>query len=262
MTQYSNNLTLLDYGLQRVELSYAPYSFSKLDVYSLCPRKFLFKYIRKIKGKQKDMTPLLKGGAVHSILEKHPERSTHKLAPKWQHIADDFIRTHLGLKYLGESSIREFSFGLTADMNPTEYSDKKAIFRGSIDYICIVDGVLHLIDWKTGKIKEQKWQNFDQLMFYAVYFFNRYPDVEEIKISFVYVEHENYENFINLSRDFLGNYTHQLLQQIKDVETDRTMKKKPGPLCPYCDYLELCKPENPDSQESIDTIRRLTSREL
>lgn len=219
---------------------YRPYSFSKLDTYDQCNAMFKFQYIDKAPKSETDLTPLLKGGAVHSILENYPEESTHKLAPKYQHIADAFIESHLGKKYLHRDSTREYSFGLTPELEPCEYKDKTAVFRGFIDYICIIDGVINLIDWKTSKkMKEEKWQNFNQLMFYAIYFFKKYPTVNTIKISYVYVEH-NDENSITLERKYLENYIQQLMNLIESVEQDTEFKKNITKLCEWCQYQEHC----------------------
>jgi CRISPR/Cas system-associated exonuclease Cas4 (RecB family) len=221
-------------------MKYSPYSFSKLATHKHCNRKFKYNYIDKAPKDKMDMTALLKGGAVHSILEHYPNESSHKLAPKYQHIADKFIVTNLGEKYLTQDSIREFDFGLTMDLMPTSYSDKEALFRGSVDFICTIDDVLHLCDWKTGKYKEPKWQEYDQLMFYGIYFFQRYPTINTIKISYVYIEHEDHENTIELQREYLTTYVNQLLELIKNVETDEVFEKSPGRLCEWCDFKTHC----------------------
>ena len=221
-------------------MKYTPYSFSKISTYKTCPRKFKYCYIDKVKKNKIDMTALLKGGAVHSILENYPEKSTHKLAPKYQHIVDEFIQTDLGKKYLNEESIREFGFGLTEDLTPTIYSDKSAIFRGWVDYICTIDDLLYICDWKSGKAKDPKWQEYDQLMFYAIYFFQRYEKIDRIKISYVYVEHKDCENDILLERKYLDNYKKDLLDSISKIEMDEVFDKKPSLLCEYCEFKDHC----------------------
>lgn len=219
---------------------FAPYSFSRLATHKQCARKFKYNYVDKVPVEYTDRTALLKGGAVHSIIEFYPNPSSHKLAGKYKHIVDNFIRTKLGEKYLSKSSIREFDFGLTPDLNICEYSSKDALFRGSVDYVCVVDNVLHLIDWKTGKYKEQNWQSYDQLMFYAIYFFKRYPAINKIKISYVYVEHEDHENSLELTRDNLSNYVSELMGLITNVETDEHYNRNPSKLCGYCDFNKHC----------------------
>jgi|WetSurMetagenome_2_1015567.scaffolds.fasta_scaffold157632_3 CRISPR/Cas system-associated exonuclease Cas4 (RecB family) len=221
-------------------MKYSPYSFSKLSTHKQCNRKFKYNYIDKAPQDKKDMTALLKGGAVHSILEHYPYQSTHKLAPQYQHIADKFIETKLGKLYLTQNSIKEYDFGLTNKLIPTTYSDKEALFRGSIDFICTIDKTLYLCDWKTGKYKEEKWQLYDQLMFYAIYFFQKYENINTINISYVYVEHENMENTMILERQYLDTYIQELVELILNVEHDEDFKKTISPLCNYCEFKTHC----------------------
>lgn len=124
-------------------MKYAPYSFSKLSTHKQCNRKFKYNYLDRAPKGKVDMTALLKGAAVHSILESHPNSSTHKLAEKYKHVVDNFIKTKLGEKYLNLNSTREFDFGLTYNLEPTSYSDKAALFRGSVDFICVITGILY-----------------------------------------------------------------------------------------------------------------------
>lgn len=221
-------------------MRFAPYSFSKMDTYVQCPKKFQFSYIDKLPKKPQDLTPLLKGGAVHNILELHPEPATHKLAPQYQHIVDEFLATELGQKSLKTESVREYKLGIDKELKPCKYSDKKALFRGIVDYIHTDENVLHLKDWKTGKAKELKWQNFSQLIFYAIYFFQKYPTIDKIYISYIYVEH-NTHNSLLLERQYLDNYKVKMLSIIKDIETDQVFEKKPQRLCDWCDYQEHCQ---------------------
>ena len=221
-------------------MKYTPYSFSRLSTHKQCPRKFKYNYVQGIESEKVDRTALLKGGAVHSILEHYPNPSPHKLSEKFQNIVDKFAKTDIGKKYLSTVSIREFDFGLTEELLPCAYSDKKALLRGSVDFICIIDNVLHLCDFKSGAYKEPKFQSYDQLMFYAIYFFQRYPAINKIKISYVYVEHENSENFVILDREFLHNYIHELINSIQTVETDKVFIKNSSRLCSYCQYKEHC----------------------
>jgi len=216
-----------------------PYSYSKLSIYKQCPRKYKYNYVYKLKRKPADRSALLKGGAVHSILESYPIQSTHPLASKIQYITDKFLKTELGFNYMNRSSTREYKFALNDKLEPIPYT-KEALFYGIIDYVCIVDDLLHLIDWKTGKYKDQKWQDYNQLMFYAIYFFKTFKDVNSIKISYVYVEHENLENSIILERKYLDNYIRELNNMINNVETDTTFTKQESPLCDWCDFLDAC----------------------
>jgi len=221
-------------------MEYLPYSFSKLAVYKDCPKRFFYNYIEKAPQDHMDRTALIKGGAIHSIFEKYPEKSTHKHAERYQHIANKFINSELGQHYLFRESTREYDFGLTRDFKPTKYSDKTGLFRGSIDYICIIDGVLHLIDWKSGKYVQLRWQSFDQLSFYAIYFFMVYPNIDKIKLAYVYIEH-GLQNDILLERKYLDNYIDGLMELINNLEKEEDFDKNPSRLCSWCPFQSHCK---------------------
>lgn len=221
-------------------MKYAPYSFSKLSTYKSCSRKFKYVYIDKVPVEKTDITALLKGGAIHSIIEHYPEPSNHKLADKYKDIVDKFISSRLGQKYLSINSTREYDFGLTKSLQPCLYNDKDALFRGSIDYIAIIDNDLFLCDWKSGKQKDEKYQDYNQLMFYAIYFFQKYPSINKINISYVYVEHDEIENSLTLDRQYLNNYISDLINLIKSAEHEVEFKKNVTRLCDWCEYKSHC----------------------
>ncbi len=219
-------------------LKYAPYSYSRISTFG-CPRKSKYKYIQGIKPQPQNLEPLLKGGAVHHILEKFPEKSTHKLSPKYQYIVDEFVQTALGKRVLFRESSREVDIGLNTSLEPCEYSSEDAMFRGSVDYLYIEDGIIHIVDYKTGKYREQRFQEYDQLMFYALWFFIKYPEADKIRISYVYVEH-GLENSLCMERKYLQNYKLKLIKSIKQIEDEENFQKNITPLCDWCDYQEYC----------------------
>jgi CRISPR/Cas system-associated exonuclease Cas4 (RecB family) len=215
------------------------YSFSKISCYKQCPKKYYWNYINKAPKDPGSLAPLIKGRAVHAIIEDYPEKTTHKGADVFQPLADKFINSELGQKYLQLSGTNELSFGLTRDLKPCEYYDKEALFIGKIDYICVILSTLHLIDWKTGKKPQPRWVKHDQLLYYAIYFFQRYANIDKIKISLVYVEHDA-ESEIVLERKYLYSYIHNLLSGITDIEADTLFLKKPSALCPWCEFRTHC----------------------
>lgn len=221
-------------------MKYSPYSFSKLNSFKSCNRKFKYIYIDKVQPEKTDMTALLKGGAIHSIIEHYPNQSNHKLAEKYQSIADKFISSKLGQKYLTINSTREFDFGLTKELQPYLYNDKAALFRGSVDYIALIDNELYLCDWKSGKEKDEKYQDYNQLMFYAIYFFQKYQSINKINISYVYVEHDEVENKMILERQYINTYITELLTIINSAETETVFNKNQTRLCEYCEFKNHC----------------------
>ena len=225
-------------------MKFAPYSFSRIDSHRHCPRKFKYKYVDKVPEGYTDRTALLKGGAVHSVFEHYPDESPHKLAPDYKHIVENFLKTNLGKEIFFGKSVREYDFGITEDFEICDYNDSKAMFRGSIDFIRTDDQGLILVDWKTGRAKEITYQDFSQLMWYAIFFFTKYSKINNITIRYVYVEHENHDNTLVLSREHLENYKKTLIDSIDTIETDSEFNKNQSKLCDWCAYKDHCNNDN------------------
>lgn len=220
-------------------MKYKPYSFSKISTFSTCPRKFKYTYIDKFPQGDTDMTALFKGRAVHSILEHYPEKSDHKYAEKYQSIADKFINSKLGMKYLQSDSVREYKFSVNEQFYPIELKSKDTFFKGVIDYITKIDQEFNLCDWKTGKYTHVNNQNFSQLMFYSIYFFQKYQSLESIKLNYIYVEHDA-ENSLIVQRKYLDQYKEKLNTLISIIEDAQFFEKNKTKLCNYCSFKDYC----------------------
>ena len=94
---------------------YSPYSFSKIDSYSSCPRKFQHSYIDKIKV-DKEQIHLLKGKFIHNILERYRNPDISSIKPEklnintkdkntYKELTAAFIASQIGQKYLNGDCI-------------------------------------------------------------------------------------------------------------------------------------------------------------
>jgi len=217
-------------------MKFAPYSFSKISTHESCPRKFKYTYIDKLPRGESDKTALYKGTCLHDMLEKYPELSTNKLVPKYQYIFDGFLKT----KYkalLDIPSKREEGMGLTEDLEPIRFS-KDAMLRGYIDFYTIIGDTMIIVDYKSGRSKDPRFQDYNQLMYYAIFMFQKYSKIQKIKIMYIYIEH-NVDNALVLERKYLDNYVKTLHDNIQNVETSN-FEKKETKLCEWCDYEEFC----------------------
>ncbi len=218
-------------------MTFRPYSYSKLSLHKQCGKKFKFKYIDKLPPIIKDDEPLKKGSAVHKMLEKYPET----LYQKNKDYVDIFNK-FLGTRYkclLDLPAVKEEqSIGLDDDLEPCKYS-KKALFRGFIDYFAVIKNTIVIVDWKTGKLRDPRYQDYNQLLFYAIYMFKKFTEINKIKIMYIYVEHSA-DNSIILERKYLENYINELRSEIKDIENSKFIKNK-SKLCDWCDYQEFCE---------------------
>lgn len=221
-------------------MKFIPYSYSKIATYNQCPKKFDFKYIQKIEEPIKNKEALLKGKCIHSLIENYPNLSDNSLVPKYIDIFENFLKTKYKV-LLDIEHVSEEGIGLDKNLNPTDYKNGE-LFRGFIDYYAFInENTMIIVDWKTGKAKDLKYQDFTQVMFYALYMFLKYPKLEKIKAMFIYVEH-NTDNSIIFERKFLENYKINFLENIKNIEFDNNFNKKPQRLCEWCGYKDICNP--------------------
>lgn len=233
------------------------YSFSRVQTFNQCKRKFKYNYIDKLPTK---FNPAFaKGKAIHSILEswglETPQESRDKenieKTQKHFDIVNNFINSTLGQDIMSKKSAREVEFFLDKDLNPCE--KENANFVGYIDrvnYFENAEANVELIDFKTGKYKELKWQDFSQLMIYSIYIFKKYK-VDKIKLRFVYVEH-NLENDLIIERDSIKEVESKLLNDIASIEeltknfiltnNENIFERNVTKLCDYCDFKDICIP--------------------
>lgn len=227
---------------------YAPYSYSKISTFKSCPLKFKFQYIDKIPGKM-DTAALIKGRTIHYLIENsHLNENDYseemkqniKDYPEALEIKKNFEQSELGIKYLkniDKPATNEYKIGLSNLLEASEYS-KDSLFNGIIDYICVKSGILYLCDFKSGKCRDVRYMDYNQLLFYAIYFFQKYK-IKKIIISFIYVEH-NLENDLELNIEYLDNYKRELLTNICQIENCIDFKPKTSALCDYCSFQEIC----------------------
>ena len=225
------------------------YSFSKLDLFKQCKRKYKYRYIDKLSG-DLILPALVKGKRVHSLLEhfgtdyKPDFKATKSELQEVYDIYNRFIKSDLGKEILAPKSVREFHIKFDSDLKPTIL---KPSFEGYIDRVNVGDSI-ELIDFKTGKFKES--QNFDQLSIYATWFLQKYPKFKSVKLRYVYVEHLK-ENTMEFS-DF-EPIKANVLNMIKQIESESIFDRNITPLCDYCDFKSICFKSFNDSE--LETIR-------
>lgn len=245
---FDKNFDSLDtFSLDKIDFKYIPYSYSRMSTYLECPRRFKFHYIDNVPEEydQFIIMALAKGSKVHALLEKYPKIETES---KSYDIVEKFIRSPVAEPYVDailneKPNIREYPFGLTKDFECTDYDDINAIFHGKIDLITTVNDRLTLVDYKTGKAKEQSYQNYSQLMLYGIYFFQKtsVQAVQEIDIAFVYVEHDH-ENTLTLKREYLEHYKDMFRKIVYKIENDEVFEKNEKN-CKFCPYAKHCEIE-------------------
>jgi len=244
-------------------MKFAPYSFSKINSFEMCPKKFEFNYIQKLRVWVPNLATE-RGSFIHLLLENDTkskptefkfELIDEKIKQECISIYENFKNSKWGKFYFDPNfqTKAEVEFGMKksgGELVPCYYHDKEALFRGKIDHFIKDGNTIYVADWKTGKISS--FPAPLQLIMYAVWAFNKYQDVDVVDTAFVYVEHPNDEKCVKsykFKREFLPKLTKKVLEKIIDVETSKSFPKKESKLCDYCEYRKKGICEETSGQE-------------
>jgi len=115
--------------------------------------------------------------------------------------------------------------------------------------------IIKIRDYKTGKDKSSgKYaQTFDQLLYYAAWYFEKFP-VDTIIIEYDFVEHIHNPHQKVLTRDNLNEYKKFLLKNILEIEKCVEWDKNVTPLCSWCQYEDHCNTDSPLLNNIEDSI--------
>ena len=246
-------------------MRFSPYSFSKINTFTMCPKKFEYSYIEKLKVFVPNMATE-RGSYIHTLLENDTKSkpTTFKftliddeMQKECINIYEKFKETDLGRFYFYPEAQAEVEFGMKKENGKLvvcSYYDKGALFRGKIDHFIKDDDTktIFVVDFKTGKVSA--FPAPLQLVMYAVWSLIMYPDIDKVSASFVYVEHEDEEKVYNFKREHLVILTKKVLENIIRIEKSESFPKKESKLCDYCEYRKrgICTETTQDDfQESM-----------
>lgn len=220
--------------------------------YETCPRKFKLNYIDKIKVDSEPSLALARGSFTHIVLENNFDYDidfptndifTQTEKDKTIEMIKKFRVSDLGkmIEKLIPISIIEEDFAFNAKMELVDFKDKTAWLRGSGDLIYYnkEHKKASIIDYKTGKDKSQDEKfGLEQGIMYGIYVLYKFPDIQEVKATFVFVEHSTKKSFM-IYRSELPKYLKMFFDKTKNIEGDKFFPEKVTALCDYCDFKDI-----------------------
>lgn len=238
---------------------FAPFSHSKMETWTQCPKKFEWNYIIKPPRVECPNPVLEKGTLFHGILEFDINNNLESfelpdtfkaLKPEDASIIIDqalnFIETshtYNWIKNLKGLKIPEQEIFLGHNLKPVETLEQSLI-RGFIDLLIFDETTnsCYIFDWKTGgKSKDdlKKWPKpKEQLELYAIWA-NQALGAEYIETAFIYVEHDHMAKYI-FEKDDISSLKNKFKNKINNIEIDNTFKRNLSQLCAWCDFKEIC----------------------
>lgn len=205
--------------------SVVPWSWSSLQSFETCPwRHYLTKISKEI---VEPTTPALsEGRATHKALEDGVNgKAMLGYYQKYQPIVQR-VRAATGQKHT------EVKFGVTANFQRTGFFDKNVWCRGVIDLAVVGANTGVLVDWKTGKPKEDS----DQLKLFSAAGFTMYPFLKKMKTGFAWLDHDKITTETYYPED-VPIIWQEFIPRVKRMEIAQERGqwiKQPSGLCGWC----------------------------
>jgi len=244
-------------------------SYSSLETFTICPAKFKFEVIDKIKTPQsKDA---FFGTIIHETLKMLHEPT--RIAPPteeeileffsnrwnpeiWNDKNEEAIAFSQGIKILKEYYQKNYPTNFCIVDLETRFevplldkiSNEIHTVTGKIDRIDKIENGFEIIDYKTAKKMppQKKVDENLQLSTYYLGIINRWPSIKEknkkVKLSLYFLRHSeklSTERTIEQLNETQEKIL-RIIRQIKEMEEKEEFKPRANALCDWCSYQKWC----------------------
>ena len=227
------------------------FSYSKINTYNICPRKYEFSYI-DFYPRKGSSDIVLKGTLLHKMIELYINDKDYDIPYEKEFLSlkeEDFNAFKEDFEKIKEQPLikqlkkMKDSCEINVEQKLTNVFEN-FIFSGNTDTLVKNEKKLIIIDYKTGKVN----QNFEQLEFYALVSSYLYPEVQDFLLILSFVSHEQ-DLKITLKKEDMSKIENKLIKYISNINNSIKFDKKVGPLCNYCDYKDEC-----DKKDKLNKI--------
>ena len=236
-------------------------SVSKTQTYLQCKAKFKYCYVEKLPRKDWDFH--IFGKFCHRTLEWFHQQYIEgcllpynvtmndafkvawaefkdKMTPEMKKECWDIINQYL--KIISKDKSNNSPANVIAVEKRFDFPlGNNVVLNGAIDRVQLdADNVIHVCDYKTIKNKKYLKTDFFQLLTYAYVIINEDPSIQKVRASYILLRH----NFEYVTQEFdvqqILAVKDKYLEYASQMIAEKDFKPNPGPLCNYCDYLDLC----------------------
>ena len=211
------------------------HSYSSLKMYENCPKNYFHQRIEKsVKDSGNAVTAY--GERVHKALELQLGEGaapTNETA-RYSALCDSITMLAKG----GVLTVEE-EMTLNAKLEPTGWWDSDAWLRSKIDVLVRKGPKAVMFDWKTGKRRP----DFDQLEMFAAQVFKHYPEVQEVKTTFVWLKEMkmDHETFTREQEPALWRKILTKVTRVEGSLEHDNWPAKPSGLCNWCPCKNFCE---------------------
>lgn len=209
-------------------------SYSLLNKWDICNHQAYRIYIAKDLPKEPESPEMKWGNEVHKAMENRIKFGGPRATPEdiGAHLPDTMRAYEPFAAALDGRSVKpEQQLGMTSKGQPVGFWDGATWLRGKLDAPVVSGHTALLLDWKTGKPREEPFE----LEVQALLLRARHPEIKTIVGRYVWLK----ENRLGETHDCSDtqrtfNMVHDTMDQVAHaIKMDR-FDKKPGPLCGWC----------------------------
>ncbi|MEK7142666.1 MAG: PD-(D/E)XK nuclease family protein [Patescibacteria group bacterium] len=231
-------------------------SYSALDTFNRCPKKYQFQYLERVRVPEKP--ELFFGSLIHEVvqlaLKKDPilppiEELLAFYKSKWQE--EIFSSAAEAKQYFawGENMIRHFHSSHKPGLRNIVAVEKRFLIplgdhqlSGMIDRVDKLPfGAFEVIDYKTSKQLPSK-ENIDQdkqLCMYHLAVEYLWPEAKDIRLTLYFLKH-NSQMTTKRRPDEIEEIKEHIIKTAAKIEKETDFFPKANPLCDWCEYGHLC----------------------
>jgi hypothetical protein len=205
------------------------WSHSSLKDYEGCPRRYHEAKVLK-KYPFTDTEATIYGKELHEAAEFYI-RDDKELPPQFLFVKDtlDALKSKPGRK------LCEYKMGLTTDLQPCDFFDKKVWVRGIADLLIINDDNLtaRVVDYKTGN---NKYPDREQLKLMALMVFAHFPHIRKVEGALLFVVKDDIAKasfMVGEAEEYWWDYRERVAR-IEQAHETGVWNPKPTPLCGWC----------------------------
>jgi hypothetical protein len=210
--------------MEEATMNFIP-SYTFYNDFDNCPHKAWRKYIKKDLPYEEKTEAQHKGVRMHTAMENAINKEL-SLPEEWQE-ADTLVNL---LQNMPDTyQVRaEYKLAMTMD-GPCAYDAQAAWFRGKLDLVVMHTGAW-IIDWKTGKVREDKFE----LECQALLLKTNHPDLDPIVGEYYWFINGKPGKRYTLTPDVTFVTLRNKWVQMKQFEEKKDFPKRPNSLCGWC----------------------------
>jgi hypothetical protein len=201
------------------------WSYSFISTYERCPLQASAKYVTK-ELPYVESPEAKYGNEVHKKLERYLIGNKVEFENKFMENVADIA--------CNASAIAEMPLGVTRDWCACAFFNDAVWGRGKLDCTIIKDDQAIILDWKTGKKREDPFE----LEVQALLLYKHNPHLTSIYGSYVWLKEDEYGHCYDLYST-IGRTQDHIDSVLYEVGKEDWRAKK-NPLCPWC-TLKTCK---------------------